>query len=754
MRMGEAPTTPQETPPQTVHALKNTRPPFIFLLLLVALIALFAFGLRWIFSLGAQDVGSAPFLLFDYAVGLTMIFLPCTLPLAFVIVPLAMGKSYQKGIGMTLAFGIGVTFTLSIYGALIGLFGQALGVHQVETAKNILYALAGLFALLFALGELQLIPLHMPSYGGPVPQFINTQRDILKAGLLGVFLGNVGVGCPNPLFNAIIVPQIFLTGSPFQGWLIMFVQALGRITPLFILAFLAILGINATKFLVTHKDTVSKITAWATVFVGGFLLTLGLFGHDWWVISGTHTLVEFVTQENFITNFLGGKIGELGHTHEIPLTQGLFGIPLAWGTAFLLIVWILPMVWYYLYRKEAISTLPLEQQPQERRYVCLLGNLFAILSLLLIVVFGYLIPHMFAAHWSQQTTHSNDTHTHEKGMENMPHAHETDTPTDHNHVNQAVSKLPLFSPSTSREQLPFTIQNGVKEFRLEAREFRWEYAPKQWVHVWGYNNQIPGPEIRVEEGDKVRVIVTNNLPDATTVHWHGVDVPWNADGIPHVTQDPIPPGGEFVYEFTATPPGTHFYHTHGKSHETAAQQLDMGLSGPLIIEPSSPAYTYDQEYTLVLDEWDIQRGGTNGALSHIHGTMPGMSVTPEFNTFTINGRVHPATSPLMVKRGEKVLIRLINAGSATFHPMHLHGHNFDVVALDGNPLPSRQRRNTFTLHPGETADILFTADNPGIWVFHCHHVHHAAAGMVTVVQYENFNITPKTLPSRNLPTKE
>src|SRR3989338_8319284 len=179
---------------------------------------------------------------------------------------------------MALAFGLGVTITLSFYGALIGLLGQLLGIHQVETAKNILYAVAGFLAILFALGELGLIKFQSPTYGGGVPQFVLKQKDLLKALLLGLFLGNVGVGCPNPLFNAVIIPQIVATGSPFQGLVIMLVQALGRITPLFILAFLAILGINATSFLVKHKEKVTQVTAWTTLFVSIFAIIIAIVG--------------------------------------------------------------------------------------------------------------------------------------------------------------------------------------------------------------------------------------------------------------------------------------------------------------------------------------------------------------------------------------------------------------------------------------------------------------------------------------------
>lgn len=409
----EVPQQNQQTPPPP-EPVKKRHSPLLLILLIIVLLGIFLYGLKWVFGLGQEQVGSAPFLIFDYAVGLTMIFLPCTLPLAFVIVPLVMGKSYQKGIGMALAFGVGVTITLSFYGVLIGLLGQALGIHQVETAKNILYALAGLFAVLFALGELGLIPFHSPAYSGAVPGFIMKQKDLLKAGLLGLFLGNVGVGCPNPLFNAVIVPQIVVTGSPFQGWLIMFVQALGRITPLFILAFLAILGINATKFLVAHKDTVTKFTGWTTVFVGGFLLTLGLFGHDWWVISGQHTLFELVTQENFITNLLGSKVQQLGHTHGIPTGTGLFGLPIALGTPFILLVWIFPMLWYFLQRKKGVEALTPEQQPFEKRYLGLLGWFFIVVSLLLYTVFGYLLPHMYLQHWSKEAMHHGEQMTSNK----------------------------------------------------------------------------------------------------------------------------------------------------------------------------------------------------------------------------------------------------------------------------------------------------------------------------------------------------
>ncbi|OGH13544.1 MAG: hypothetical protein A2860_03730 [Candidatus Levybacteria bacterium RIFCSPHIGHO2_01_FULL_37_33] len=395
---------------EEVKEVAKTRPPLFFVLLVILLIGIFISGLKWIFTLGASDVGSTSFLVFDYAVGLTMIFLPCTLPLAFVIVPMVMGRSYQKGIGMALAFGLGVTITLSFYGALIGLLGQLLGIHQVETAKNILYAVAGFLAILFALGELGLIKFQSPTYGGGVPQFVLKQKDLLKALLLGLFLGNVGVGCPNPLFNAVIIPQIVATGSPFQGLVIMLVQALGRITPLFILAFLAILGINATSFLVKHKEKVTQVTAWTTLFVGGFLLTLGVFGHDWWTLSGIHSLGEKITQEGTITDLLGSKVQQFGHTHSAPVggSSWLFGLPISLGTPVLIISWVFPMLWYLVKREKNLVSVPQEQQATERKYLGLLTWFFVSIFAIIITIVGFLLPHMFTAHWSEKATDRHD----------------------------------------------------------------------------------------------------------------------------------------------------------------------------------------------------------------------------------------------------------------------------------------------------------------------------------------------------------
>lgn len=299
------------------------------------------------------------------------------------------------------------------------------------------------------------------------------------------------------------------------------------------------------------------------------------------------------------------------------------------------------------------------------------------------------------------------------------------------------STLPLKKASDAKPIEPVVI-NGVKEFNLTAEPIRWEYANGKTITAWAFNGQVPGPVIRVKEGDKVRIKFTNKLPRATTVHWHGIDVPYTMDGVPGISQAAVEPGKTFTYEFTAMPGGTRFYHTHGSSMTDEAQQSDMGLSGAFIVEPA----TYqrpDKEYTLVLDDWLKGSGDFNMAMQNMAmGDSSMSSMNMDYNLFTINGLANPDTKPLDVKQGDKVRIRLINASASTTHPMHLHGQQFKIVATDGNPVPEAAQltKNVVTLSPGETYDIEFTANNPGVWAFHCHELHHADSGMMTLLKYE------------------
>src|SRR3989344_5831073 len=318
--------------------LKSSKLPILGAVLVLA--AIFGVGLNWVFGVVPDQ---APFLLFSYAVGLTMIFLPCTLPLAFVIVPLSMGKSPKKGIGIALAFSLGVIITLSIYGALIGTLGNILGIGRVETAKNILYALAGLFGITIALGELSLINFKMPMYSGGGPGFIQKQSDYLKAMLLGLFLGNIGVGCPNPLFNAVILPQIIVEASAWRG----------------------------------------------------FLFMIGAFGHDGYTYSGIHSILERVTQEEFITNILGEKIKTLGHGHEVPI-----GAYLPYAVWAMLLLWLAPMWWWYAKEKSNLSDMTLEEEKNRAPYLNAKKWLLIATSAFLLITFGWVLPHQFLYHSS------------------------------------------------------------------------------------------------------------------------------------------------------------------------------------------------------------------------------------------------------------------------------------------------------------------------------------------------------------------
>jgi len=355
---------------------------FIFAALTFSLLAVVIGGLFWIFAFSPSSPVGLGWYLFSFAAGLSMIVLPCTLPLAFVIVPMVMGKSYAKGLATALSFSIGVVITLSMYGILAALLGKAVfgfSGGNAEMIKNIFYAIAGVFAIVFALGGLGFLKVRMPSYGGAIPGFIQQRKDILKPLLLGLFLGNIGVGCPHPA-TPMILGQIGVVGDVFYGWLLFFVHAIGRVVPLLVLAMFGIIGINATKALVRHRVTIAKATAWGMVFVGGFLFTLGFFGHDWWVNSGQHTLFEGIVQEERFTGILKGRLdSEIIHAHEIQEGTGMFGAPLWLGNWVLVALWVMPMWWYWLRSRRRAK----------------MGVFFVAITLLLGLIFIRILPNWF-----------------------------------------------------------------------------------------------------------------------------------------------------------------------------------------------------------------------------------------------------------------------------------------------------------------------------------------------------------------------
>lgn len=300
----------------------------------------------------------------------------------------------------------------------------------------------------------------------------------------------------------------------------------------------------------------------------------------------------------------------------------------------------------------------------------------------------------------------------------------------------------------SRRQLvPTPTPFGVPdvEIALTAQAVQWELAPGKVITAWTYNGHVPGETIRVREGDRVRVTLQNDLPEPTTIHWHGLDVPTNMDGVPDISQPAIQPGETFTYEFEARPAGTRWYHTHFNS----AKQMDLGLSAPFIIEPLTPDSPTDREYTLVLDDW-VTGSATPSASSTEEGMMNDMmgdgmmggmmmgDTGPAYDTFTLNGKAFPATEPLKIKPGERVRLRLINASNMQTFVIRLAGHRLQVTHTDGNPLQSPVEVDAIPIAPAERYDVTFVADNPGQWPLYALNPTHTEGGLKTLVVYQGF----------------
>jgi FtsP/CotA-like multicopper oxidase with cupredoxin domain len=260
--------------------------------------------------------------------------------------------------------------------------------------------------------------------------------------------------------------------------------------------------------------------------------------------------------------------------------------------------------------------------------------------------------------------------------------------------------------------LPFVKRNGVKIFHLVAEQIRHQFAPGLDIDAWGYNGSTPGPLIEAVVGDRVRIYVTNKLPEPTTVHWHGVLVPNGMDGVAGLTQDAIPPGKTFKYEFTFTKPGTFMYHPHFDE----MTQIAFGMVGMIVVHPKEPPAHRVRDFSLMIHEWKVPIGAAR----------PDPLAMNDFNVLTFNSKSYPATSPLAVEVGDLVRIRIGNLGPMDHHPIHLHGYSFEVVETDGGQIP-RERRvpETTTLVPvGAVRVIEFLADVPGDWALHCHMTHH------------------------------
>jgi FtsP/CotA-like multicopper oxidase with cupredoxin domain len=276
-----------------------------------------------------------------------------------------------------------------------------------------------------------------------------------------------------------------------------------------------------------------------------------------------------------------------------------------------------------------------------------------------------------------------------------------------------IKAFPAKTAGKGNQLLEPKIVKGVKVYEITASVIQWETAPGQKVEAWTYNEQVPGPTIRVKEGDRVRMILHNKLPESTCVHFHGLELPNAMDGVPFITQPPIKPGESFTYEFVVPNSGSHMYH----SHHNAAKQVGLGMLGAFIVEPKDPMPIekgVDVDYVMILNDG-------------MHG-------------YTFNGKSFPATEPIKVKKGQKLRIRYMNEGMM-IHPMHLHGMHMTVIAKDGWNQPAPWKCDTLNVAPGERWDVIVNCNNPGVWAFHCHILPHAESdhgmfGMVTALIVE------------------
>jgi manganese oxidase len=264
--------------------------------------------------------------------------------------------------------------------------------------------------------------------------------------------------------------------------------------------------------------------------------------------------------------------------------------------------------------------------------------------------------------------------------------------------------------------LPWRMKDGVKEFHLVAEPVVREIAPGMTARLWGYNGQSPGPTIEAVEGDRVRIFVTNKLPEVTTVHWHGVLVPSGMDGVSGLTQPPIPPGKTWVYEFVLLRSGTFMYHPHADE----MVQMAMGMMGLIVVHPKDPRqFKVDRDFGFILNAYDIEPGAAT----------PSVNTMLDFNLWTWNSRAFPGIDPFVARTGDRVRIRIGNL-TMTNHPIHMHGPHFEVTGTDGGWVPKAARwpEVTTDIGVGQMRAIEFDAV-AGDWAIHCHKSHHTMNAM-------------------------
>ena len=308
-------------------------------------------------------------------------------------------------------------------------------------------------------------------------------------------------------------------------------------------------------------------------------------------------------------------------------------------------------------------------------------------------------------------------------------AHASNAPAHHPRAEDTSPGPRVITPDVP--DLPFELDGNVKVFRLTSEVVKRKIAPFKTIDAWGYNGSCPGPTIQINQGDRVRVIFENRLPESTTVHWHGLEIPIEQDGVPWISQKPIPPGEKYTYEFTVHQEGTFFYHAH------SAMQEMQGQIGLFIAHPEKPYKPRaDHDYAIVLQEWAVLPSNS----------VPN-SAGMEFNWLTFNGVSAPAITPMIARLGSRVRLRIVNLGM-DHHPIHLHGNQFVQTGTEGGRAPESTwyPMNTVIVGVAQARVVEFDAKYPGSWMVHCHLPHHMMNSMMDLLRDRQITTAAQTDP--------
>jgi FtsP/CotA-like multicopper oxidase with cupredoxin domain len=326
------------------------------------------------------------------------------------------------------------------------------------------------------------------------------------------------------------------------------------------------------------------------------------------------------------------------------------------------------------------------------------------------------------------------------GLTGRAHAQARAGEASHSHLASHASHTASYSSETAAgppmvtpdvPDLPHELEGATKVFRLIAEPVKRKIAPFKTIDAWGYNGSCPGPTIQVQQGDRVRVIFENHLPESSTLHWHGLEIPIEQDGVPWISQKPVAPGEKYTYEFTVRQEGTFFYHAH------SAMQEMIGQIGFFIAHPEKPYKPRaDHDFGVILQEWAVLPSNT------VPNTA-GM----EFNWLTFNGVSAPAITPMIARLGSRVRLRVVNIGM-DHHPIHLHGHQFVMTGTEGGRAPETTwyPMNTVLVGVAQARVVEFEAKYPGAWMLHCHLPHHMMNSMMDLLRDRMIETANQTDP--------